>query len=107
MIKLQAHRGVSTECPAPPMPAFDLAIAQGYGAIELDPIVTKDLQVVLHHDNTIGRTGRNADGSAVEDLPVAQLTLEQLNAYDFGIFKHPKYRGTRLPLLSDLLPECS
>jgi len=104
MIILQAHRGVSTECPENTMPAFELAIAQGYGAIELDPIVTKDLQVVLHHDNTIGRTGRKADGSPAEDLPVDQLTLAQLNEYDFGIHKHPKFRGTRLPLLADVLP---
>jgi len=104
MIILQAHRGVSTECPENTMPAFELAIAQGYGAIELDPIVTKDLQVVLHHDNTIGRTGRKADGSPAEDLPVDQLTLAQLNEYDFGIHEHPKFRGTRLPLLADVLP---
>ena len=105
MTKLQAHRGVSTEAPENTMPAFLLAIAQGYDAIELDPIVTRDLQVVLHHDETINRTGRNADGSPIaQELAIADLTLEQLNAYDFGIFKHPKYRGTRLPLLSDLLP---
>ncbi len=105
MTKLQAHRGVSTECPENTMPAFELAIAQGYGAIELDPIVTKDLQVVLHHDNTIGRTGRKADGSPAEDLRIDELTLAQLNEYDFGIHKHVKFRGTKLPLLTDVLPK--
>ena len=104
MIILQAHRGVSTEAPENTMPAFELAIAQGYKAIELDPIVTKDLQVVLHHDNTIGRTGRRADGSPAEDLRVDELTLAQLNEYDFGIHKHPKFRGTGLPLLAEVLP---
>ena len=105
MTKLQAHRGVSTEAPENTMPAFLLAIEQGYAAIELDPIVTKDLQVVLHHDATINRTGRNADGSQIEEeLRIDALTLEELNAYDFGIHKHPKFRGTKLPLLADLLP---
>ena len=104
MIILQAHRGVSTEAPENTMPAFELAIEQGYKAIELDPIVTKDLQVVLHHDNTIGRTARKADGSAAEDLRVDELTLAELNAYDFGIHKHPKFRGTKLSLLADVLP---
>ena len=104
MTKLQAHRGVSTECPENTMPAFELAIEQGYAAIELDPIVTKDLQVVLHHDNTISRTGRKADGSVAEDLAVAELTYEQLSAYDFGIHKHVKFRGVGAPRLKDVLP---
>ncbi len=105
MTNLQAHRGVSSEAPENTMPAFTLAIAQGYAAIELDPIVTKDLQVVLHHDATINRTGRNADGSTIEgELRIDQLTLAELNTYDFGIHKHPKFQGTKLPLLSDLLP---
>ena len=105
MTKLQAHRGVSTEAPENTMPAFILAIQQGYSAIELDPIVTKDLQVVLHHDATINRTGRNADGSTIEqELRIDQLTLDELNAYDFGIFKHPKFAGTKLPLMADVLP---
>ena len=104
MTKLQAHRGVSTEAPENTMPAFLLAIAQGYDAIEVDPIVTKDLKVVLHHDSTIGRTGRLTDGSPVPDLAVAELTYEQLLAYDFGIHKHPKFAGTPVPLMEELLP---
>lgn len=106
MTILQAHRGVSTECPENTMPAFELAIEQGYGFIETDPIVTKDGQVVLHHDNTINRTGRNADGSKIDqELAVADLTYEEMLAYDFGIWKHPKFAGTRAPLLADLLPK--
>ena len=105
MTKLQAHRGVSSEAPENTMPAFLLAIRQGYASIELDPIVTRDLQVVLHHDKTVSRTGRCADGSPIENAPaVADLTLEELNAYDFGIHKHPKFKGTKAPLLADVLP---
>lgn len=105
MTKLQAHRGVSSEAPENTLPAITLAIAQQYAAIELDPIVTRDLQVVLHHDATVNRTGRNADGSPIDqELRIDALTLEELNAYDFGIHKHPKYQGTRLPLLAQVLP---
>lgn len=105
MTLLQAHRGVSAECPENTMPAFLQAIAQGYAAIETDPLVTRDLQVVLHHDATINRTARNADGSQIEkEIAVAESDYEQLLAYDFGIWKHPKFAGTRLPLLKELLP---
>lgn len=105
MTLLQAHRGVSSECPENTMPAFRWAISQGYCAIETDPLVTRDLQVVLHHDDTINRTARNADGSRIEgEIVVADTDYADLLAYDFGIWKHPKFAGTRLPLLKDLLP---
>ena len=102
MTYLQAHRGVSAEAPENTLPAFALAVKQGYKAIETDPLVTKDGFVVLHHDDNIGRTGRNADGTEIENPPaVAESTYEELLAYDFGIWKHPKYAGTQLPLLTE------
>lgn len=105
MAILQAHRGVSAEFPENTMPAFLLAMEQGYGCIETDPLVTKDGRVVLHHDATIHRTGRNADGSPIEgEKYVAEMTYEELLGYDFGIWKHPKFAGTKLPLLAELLP---
>lgn len=104
MIRLQAHRGVSAECPENTMPAFITAIEQGYNAIETDVMATKDNKLVLHHDVTINRTARRADGSAVgASLPLACLTYEELLEYDFGIAYHKKYAGTKIPLLEDLL----
>ena len=41
-IKLQAHRGVSSDCPENTMAAFRCAALQGYDVIELDPDYTKD-----------------------------------------------------------------
>ena len=38
MTKLQAHRGVSYEYPENTMVAYEAAIKQGYGIIELDPV---------------------------------------------------------------------
>ena len=104
MIKLQAHRGVSAECPENTMPAFITAIEQGYDAIETDIMVTKDKKLVIIHDKTINRTARRADGSPIgTSLPVSYLTYEELLEYDFGIAYHKKYKGTKLPLLEDLL----
>lgn len=104
MIKLQAHRGVSGENPENTMPAFQAAVDQGYSCIELDVQVTKDLQCVVLHDNTINRTARRLDGSIIgASLPVADLTYEQLLEYDFGIGYHVKFKGTKIPLLEDVL----
>ena len=104
MVKLQAHRGVSAECPENTMPAFITAIEQGYNAIETDVMATKDSVLVLHHDVTINRTARRADGSEIgAALPLPWLTYEELLEYDFGIAYHKKYAGTKLPRLDDLL----
>ena len=104
MTKLQAHRGVSAECPENTMPAFLTAIEQGYDAIETDVMVTKDNKLVLHHDKTINRTARHADGSPIgASIPMSYLTYDELLEYDFGIAYHKKYKGTKIPLLEDLL----
>jgi len=104
MVKLQAHRGVCGENPENTMPAFQAAEDQGYTYIELDVRVTKDLQCVVLHDSTINRTARRLDGSVVgASLPVAELTYEQLLEYDFGIGYHVKFKGTKIPLLEDVL----
>ena len=104
MVKFQAHRGVCGENPENTMPAFQAAVDQGYPYIELDVRVTKDLQCVVLHDSTINRTARRFDGSEVgASLPVAELTYEQLQAYDFGIGYHVKFKGTEIPLFEDVL----
>ena len=46
MAKLQAHRGVSYEYPENTMIAYQAAIDQGYGIIELDPKYTADGKIV-------------------------------------------------------------
>lgn len=104
MIKLQAHRGVSTEAPENTLPAIELAAAQGYSIAEVDVSVTKDGTLVLLHDDTLNRTARRADGSAIEEhLPLAQLTYEETMKYDFGGWFSKKYEGTPIPLFTDIL----
>ena len=104
VLMYQAHRGVSTDFPENTMPAFQGAIDQGYKFIELDPNFTKDNQCVLMHDATINRTCRKADGSSVGDAKISinAITYAELSAYDAGIFKGAKFKGTKVPLLSEV-----
>ena len=100
----QAHRGVSTEYPENTMPAFLAAIEQGYQVIELDPVFTADGQCVTFHDKTVNRTCRMADGSPIAGtVNVAEISYEQLCTYDAGIFMGEQFRGTRVPLLEQVL----
>ena len=86
------------------MAAFRDALEKGFAYIETDPCFTKDGVIVLIHDATINRTCRNADGSEI-DRPIhtADLTYDELLAYDAGIAMGEQYRGEKVPRLDELL----
>lgn len=103
-MKYQAHRGVGTEFPENTMPAFKAAAAQGYEYIELDPRFTKDGYLVVMHDETINRTCRYPSGEKIENPTyISALTYDEILKYDAGIAKATKFKGTKVPLLSDVL----
>ena len=101
----EAHRGVSTEFPENTLPAFVAAKEQGYHMIELDPRVTADGQWVVHHDSKVGRTCRLPSGEPVseEPIPLEQVSYAQLALYDAGLWKGEQFRGTKVPLLKEVL----
>lgn len=104
MIQLQAHRGVCTEYPENTMSAFRGAICQDYKIIELDPNVTADGKFVILHDDTIGRTARRTDGSMVEETrKITEMTYDEVASYDYGVWFSLKFKGEKLPLLTDVL----
>ena len=102
-IRIEAHRGVGTDAPENTLPAFEAAAAQGYDMIELDLKFTADDRCVVLHDGTVGRTGRHTDGSAVENRKIAELTYAEASALDYGLWKDESFRGTAIPLFSDVL----
>ena len=96
--QLQAHRGVSTDCPENTMAAFRAAVEQGYDIIELDPKFTADNRCVILHDRTLNRTGRLPDGSQLsEPVAIASLTYEEARGYDVGLWFGEEFRGERCP----------
>ena len=104
MIKFQAHRGVSTENPENTMPAFRAAVNQGYDVIELDVDVTMDGRFVLLHDSELNRTARKPDGSELaESVRISDITYEQALEYDYGCWFAKKFKGTKIPLLEEVL----
>lgn len=103
-IELQAHKGVSSECPENTMSAFRCAVMQGYDVIELDLEYTKDKKIVVLHDKLINRTARNKDGTPPEgEININEITYEDALAYDFGVAISNKYRGEKIPLFEDVL----
>ena len=103
----QAHRGVCTECPENTIPAFHKAWEQGYSIIEMDPKFTSDGVCVLHHDWTVNRTCRTADGKTLaEKTDIRELNWEQLQALDAGLWFSEAFRGTPVPTLAQALALC-
>lgn len=101
--RLEAHRGVGTEFPENTLPAFEASVNQGYDVIELDLKFTADNRCVVLHDGSIRRTGRTADGKPAPDTKITALTYAEADGYDYGLWKSEEFRGTRIPLFSDVL----
>lgn len=103
-VRLQAHRGVSSDYPENTMAAFRAAVEQGYDVIELDPGVTADGQIIIMHDATLNRTGRTFSG---EELPpykkVSETSYDEIMQYEFGSWFHKKFAGEKAPLLEEVL----
>ncbi len=84
-----AHRGGSLEAEENTLPAFERAVGLGYTHVELDVHLTRDGQVVIHHDPTLQRMFG-------VDLAVADLTMA-----DLAGIRSPG--GATVPLLAELL----
>jgi glycerophosphoryl diester phosphodiesterase len=91
-----AHRGHRAAYPEQTLPAFAAAIDLGCRAIEADLQLTRDGRLVMMHDLTVDRT---TDGHG----PVAAATLAELEALDAGAWFDPRFAGTRIPTVEDLL----
>lgn len=83
-----AHRGASAYAPEHTFAAYDLALAQGADALELDVRATAERDLVVLHDATLERTARlarpvsrlgAADLAGLEP-PVRPVRLEELLA---------------------------
>lgn len=87
-----AHRGLhnlENKVPENSNTAFSLAVLGGFG-MEFDLQLTKDKQVVVHHDHTIKRT------CGVDKL-ISDMTLEELRGYRlFGTVE-------KVPLFTEVL----
>jgi glycerophosphoryl diester phosphodiesterase len=91
-----AHRGASARAPENTLAAFRLAASMGAHAIELDAKLTRDGEIVVHHDRSVERT-TNEFGM------VHQLTLEEIRKLDAGSAFGEAYAGERIPTLREVL----
>ncbi len=90
------HRGASADAPENTLAAFRLAMAQGADGVELDVWRCRTGEVVVFHDED----ARRISGSP---LAIAGATLREIEALDVGSHRGERFRGERIPLLSEVL----
>jgi glycerophosphoryl diester phosphodiesterase len=98
LIHLVAHRGNAGEFPENTIPAFASALEFGLRFLELDVHISADgVPIVIHDHDLIRTTGRPG---CVFDLRARELVMIDASEPErFG----ERFRGTRIPLLSDVL----
>lgn len=94
-VDIVAHRGASYEAPENTMAATRLAWEEDADAVETDIYLGKDGKLIVFHDKPSAKrtTGR--------DVPISSLTQAEALELDAGSWKHPKYKGEKIPLLED------
>lgn len=101
-VEVIAHRGAgqgTLDPEVPPentLPAFDWAWRHAVDAAECDVHASKEGRPVVIHDATTKRT-------TDQDWPVAERTFAELRTLDAGSWKGPRWAGTRLPALEEVL----
>ena len=83
--------------PEQTLEGYTLALNYGFDEILCDLRSTSDSVPVCLHDATINRTARNADGSNIAaSTNILDITYNEANSYDYGLYKNKKYKGTKI-----------
>ncbi len=109
-IEVQGHRGARGLFPENTLPAFAAAIEAGTNTLELDLHVTKDGEIVIHHDYFInGELCDCLDGDSLSSPSlIRSLELSDIKKMDCGSKTNPDFPrqrqipGTQIPTLDEL-----
>jgi glycerophosphoryl diester phosphodiesterase len=93
---LGGHRGNPDECPENTLASFRSAIELGVDLIECDVHRSEDGGLPVIHDHLLDRT---TDGSGL----VRDYTMAELQRFDAGSWKDPRFKGERIPSLDEVL----
>ncbi|MDR1290891.1 MAG: hypothetical protein LBK06_06790 [Planctomycetaceae bacterium] len=91
-----AHRGASFLAPENTIEAFKIAVSAGANGAECDVYKTVDNVLVLSHDKSTRRTGR-------ENLDITKSTFDELRKLDAGSWKGKQFKNEKIPTLDEYL----
>lgn len=91
------HRGIPDQAPENTIPSYRLAVEKGAENIETDIQTTKDVQLVIMHDESLGRT---VEGEGRLYL----YTLDELTSKTADkAWKGTDFEGTKIPSFEEFL----
>ncbi|NIM95633.1 MAG: glycerophosphodiester phosphodiesterase [Anaerolineales bacterium] len=93
-----AHRGASAYAPENTIASFKAAIELNAQAVEMDVMLTKDKQIIVHHDRTLDRT-TNGEG------PVSSWNLNEIKRLDAGSHFSQDFTYEVVPTVEEVLSE--
>lgn len=93
-----AHRGASYLAPENTVASANLAWELNADAVEVDIYLSSDNRVVVIHDKTTKRTCLGKKNMKIDDTP-----SEVLRELDAGVWKGEKYKGEKIPFLSEII----
>jgi glycerophosphoryl diester phosphodiesterase len=101
--KIYGHRGSMGDFPENTLLSFQKAIDQGVEGLELDVHMTKDLEIVVIHDEMLDRT---TDGTGY----VKNLSLDEIKGFSAGVkyshfqnYEEALWSLERVPTLKEVL----
>lgn len=107
-LDMQGHRGARGLYPENTLPAFKAAMDLRMTTLELDTVLTKDKQLIIHHDDNLNpEICKWSSGAKVESLPVKNFTVAELKDLDCGSLRNNRFPeqtlvpGTKLSTLKE------
>jgi glycerophosphoryl diester phosphodiesterase len=109
-IELHGHRGARGLMPENTLPAFQKAIDLGMNFLELDVVLTKDKEIIVHHDTEINPLiCTHKEGKPLKREPISSWTLKQIKELDCGSIKNIRFPeqeiidNTPIPTLREVI----
>ncbi len=111
---IQGHRGARGLRPENTLPAFKLALELGVTTLELDTVISADLEVVVSHDTWMSSTicsrpnGEPVGEDEEKNLVIYQMTYVEVARFDCGKRGHPDFprqepQAAGKPLLREVI----
>ena len=95
------HRGFSGKFPENTLLSVSEAVKAGADIVEADLQLTKDNEVVLFHDPTVGRIFRGLNNN--NNNTIADFTLKDLQITDCGSWFNSKFSDCKVTTLNEIL----
>lgn len=95
-VEIIGHRGASFIAPENTVASAKLAWEMGADAVECDIYLSADGRIVVSHDANTKRTA----GVSNE---ISKTTSDELRKLDAGSFKGEKFKGEKIPFLSEII----